>query len=176
MCLESSLDNMALGIIVHNQTYRWLEDMSEEAIEKRTADDQAARILSVLLIGLFGLSCFISIGLLVAQGLFFQLFHLRFWVEPSLEALSLLFSGLFGTFWFSHTFQTTRRVVHMPKLTLREILPRVEDVAVSKNEINVADLFDASAHEAVEGAFSLANKFGHKQLEPLHLFLGAMDE
>ncbi len=167
---------MALGVLLQNKVYRWSEDMSEEAIEKRIADDQAARVASVALIILFGLAFFLSIVLLITNASIFRVFSVTFWVQPSLEGVFLLLTGLIGALWFSHASQTSRHVVSMPKLSLREIIPQILELEPQKKEINVADLFDVSAHEAVENAFSLANKFGHKTLEPLHLFLGSMDD
>ncbi len=167
---------MALGVTIHNTVYRWSEEMSETAIQKRAADDQAVKVASVSLFVLFLVFCLFGLFIVFINGDVFRIFSSAFWLSPSWGGMLLSTAGLIVALLFSHLVRAKQRRLLMPKFLREDIVPQLEEQPWSKNEVNIADVFDGSMDASVDAAFSLANKFGHKSVDPLHLFIGALDD
>ncbi len=148
-----------LSVVIGKKQYVWAEQMSAEAIAKRTARKKAEKAVGVvflLLTGLFFIWFFLQTLLIEVQ--WFLLF------------LSLFFLMLT----ISHIAQLSEVKRSIPKRSLGDPIPSVAPVQSEIEQIDVALLFEQAAVQAVDQAFSLAKQFGHAQVEPLHLFVASL--
>jgi ATP-dependent Clp protease ATP-binding subunit ClpC len=146
--------------------------MDRTHLLKRAAGHTASRWISA--IGFAKLVLFLVSGLLLA---FFSVdlvgvLTFEFWISPSWASL-LLYAALFsGVFLFYHQSQIGKRVASLPTVDDVPEPSQFEDAGL---HVNLADVYSQEAKSAVERAFELASKFGHANVEPLHLFVGTMD-
>ena len=162
----------SLQIQLNGTSYAWSSSMDEGHIQARAAQSAAGRLLTAVTFG--KLVVFILLGLLLAylQGDAFSILTKAFWFEPSWSSLLLYAALLSGVFLFYHQSQVGKFVGVMPSV---EDVPEPTAFEETGTHVNLADVYSDEARSAVERAFELAVKFGHKQVEPLHLFVGTMD-
>ncbi len=55
-------------------------------------------------------------------------------------------------------------------------IPAIISVVPGQNVVDVSDHFSDEASAAVDFAYELASRFGHEQVEPLHLFIGSIED
>lgn len=162
----------SLQVQLSDKSYAWSSSMDEAHIHARAAQATVSRLLTAASFG--KLVAFVLLGLLLAylQGDAFSILSLAFWLEPSWSSLLLYAAMLSGAFLFYHQSQVGRLVGSMPSV---EEVPEPTPFEETGMHVNLADVYSEEAKSAVERAFELATKFGHKQVEPLHLFVGTMD-
>jgi len=161
-----------LHVQLDGKRYAWSSDMNEAQVHARAASLSASRLLSAIMFSVLVIS-FVG-GLLLAYFMGIdELFSFSFWFEPSWSAFLLHLALLSGAFLYFHQSQIGKLLAPMPKWT--DPVPEVEPVSDGTVDVNVADVCSADATAAIERAFELATKFGHRQVESLHLFVGTMD-
>jgi len=152
--------------------YSWSAFMDEGHVRERAAKLSASKLLSGLIFGVF-----IALGMGAFVALFFQGFSsvldVSFWFGASWAGLLASLMIIVGAFLYFHQSMIGTLSVQMP--VWKEDVPECTSYQPEGNSINLADVFSSDASQAIERAFELAVKFGHKQVEPLHLFVGAMD-
>jgi ATP-dependent Clp protease ATP-binding subunit ClpC len=163
---------MPLQIAIHDKAYAWLEPLDEASVTHHTASQKAAQVLG-------GVVFMVSVLLAVlALFLFFMtslgdLFLIETWFEASWRTEVLYVSILGFCYLFAHQKIIASNVAHMPKQKDDFVIG--EPVALTEEAINMADLFIDESRTSVETAHFLARKFGHAQVDPLHLFVGALE-
>lgn len=167
---------MAQGVTIHGRVYRWSQEVSLEAIERRTAQEKAATGVTVVLAFAAALVLLLAIFLAFLTHQLLALFSMRFWITPSATAFCFVVAAGLGVLLFSHRLRSHKHPATMPALVLHDVPPPVLETDATKHEVNIADLFDGSTLDAVNAAFSLATKFGHHEVEPIHLFIAALDD
>lgn len=162
----------SLQVQLNGKSYAWSSSMDEAHIHARAAEAAASRLMTTVFFG--KLVMFVFLGLLLAylQGDAFFVLSPAFWVEPSWSSLFLYAALLSGVFLFYHQSQVGKLVGFMPSV---DEVPEPMTFDETGTHVNLADLYSDEAKSVVERAFELATKFGHKQVEPLHLFVGTMD-
>ncbi|MBI4592502.1 ATP-dependent Clp protease ATP-binding subunit [Candidatus Uhrbacteria bacterium] len=153
-------------------TYAWSANMDETHVQARAAQLSASRLLSGISFAKLFLAALIGLFLVYMQG-FSSLFSISFWLEPSWASMFLFAALLFAAFLYFHQSQIGKLAEKMPVWT--QPIPEIEAYSVGDHQVNVADVCSTDATAAIERAFELATKFGHKSVEPLHLFVGTMD-
>ncbi|MBI4435095.1 ATP-dependent Clp protease ATP-binding subunit [Candidatus Uhrbacteria bacterium] len=161
-----------LHIQLEGKRYAWSAEMDEAHVHARAASLSASHLLSALVFSFLIVSLLGGMVLAYVAGLD-HLFSWSFWFEPSWAAF-LLHLGLFsGVFLYAHQSQIGKLAAKMPMWS--QSVPEIEPFSEGGERVNLADLCSADATAAIKRAFELARKFGHKQVEPLHLFVGTMD-
>lgn len=154
-------------VTIENKPYAWAQELSEQAIATRQARTSAEKIVGVIFLVLTGV-CFLAF-LLIAL-----LTDLSF-MEPSAGGLLLTIAVFFAMVSFSHLMHTLEIRQTMPPRALGEPLPEMK-TAGEATAVDIAKLFDPMATKTVDEAYSLAKKFGHATVEPLHLFVAALSD
>ncbi|TAL50842.1 ATP-dependent Clp protease ATP-binding subunit, partial [Patescibacteria group bacterium] len=162
----------SVHIQLDGKKYAWVADMDEAHITARMVQRSASRLVSGMSFIKFVLALLIGLFLAYLKG-FPSLFSLMFWLEPSWASLFLYTALLFAMFLYFHQAQMGKLAAKMPPGT--NSVPEIESFSEESVDVNVVDLCSADATSAIERAFELAIKFGHKNVEPLHLFVGTMD-
>ena len=159
----------SLGRKIGDRVYAWTEVTTPAAIKKRAAKEAASKAITVSLILLLSVISIITLILLFSEGATFL--RLSFWMTPSLATVCLWLSGLLGLYLYYHHAQIDKELGKMPTGEPANI----EEITVVKGVVNVGAMLTHEATGAVETAYELAEKFGHLQVEALHLFIGVMD-
>ncbi len=155
-----------LWIKLNDEVYGWRQELSDDLIERRAAHKKAEKILTGVLVTLVGVGALVSLLSLFLAG--DRVLSGGFWLTSSVSTVSLYGTGLLAVWLFS---QVSRRPV---KKTIPE--GEVSQIEFTNETFaDVQDFFAPDAEKAVEVAFELAQKFGHAQIEALHLFVGSMD-
>ncbi|OGL66385.1 hypothetical protein A2856_01685 [Candidatus Uhrbacteria bacterium RIFCSPHIGHO2_01_FULL_63_20] len=94
--------------------------------------------------------------------------------QPSARGLFGALALLGGCFVFYRLSETSRAHLAMPKRAKDATRPTLEPALPNAKAVNVAPLFSADAMKAVEEAYRLAERYGHAELLPLHLFVGSL--
>jgi len=159
-----------LGIQIGEHTYAWRKALSPEAIARRAMQEKVARWMTVVNIFKLTISGLISLILLFLAG--GEALAIAFWLTPSWTTVFVSLTVLFGLFLFYHRAQLQKTVDAMPTGEISDIQELPDEGATA---VHLGELFSEDATIAVETAYELATKFGHQNVEPLHLFIGAMD-
>ena len=162
----------SVQVQLDGKTYAWSASMDEVHVQARAAQLSASRLVSAMSFAKLVLAALIGLVLLYLQG-FLSLFSISFWLEPSWASVFLYAALLFAAFLYFHQSQIGKLVAKMPLWT--QPVPEIEPFSAGDHQVNLADVCSADATAAIERAFELATKFGHKHVEPLHLFVGTMD-
>ncbi len=159
-----------LGIQIGERTYAWRKALSPEAIARRAMQEKVARWMTVVNIFKLTISGLISLILLFLAG--GEALSIAFWLIPSWTTVFVSLTVLFGLFLFYHRAQRQKTVDAMPTGEISDMQELPDEGATA---VHLGELFSEDATIAVETAYELATKFGHQNVEPLHLFIGAMD-
>lgn len=151
-----------LSVVIEKKQYVWAQELSAQAITKRTAKKNAEKIVGVVFLVLTALSLF-----------WFLVFFLFFESTP---LFVLFLSLLFLMFTISHLVQISSVKQTIPKRELGAEKPAVQVVQEGGEKIDVAELFDSATVVIIDQAFSLAKQFGHAQVESLHLFIASLSD
>lgn len=154
------------------KSYSWSAFMDEEHVRERSARLSASKLLSGVAFGKLVVAGLITLTLLFVQG-FSSVFTSAFWFDPSWTGVFLYATGLFVAFLYFHQSLVGTLSAVMPAGS--EEVPEVVPFQSEGTHVNLADLFSADATTSIERAFELATKFGHKNVELLHIFVGTID-
>jgi ATP-dependent Clp protease ATP-binding subunit ClpC len=166
---------MSKGVIIDNKAYVLGEKVDQKMIENRIAKEKAAQMIGgvgfMFTIALFVLAVVV---LFISNGTAF-IFDFDVWTEPSFGMFLLFASFICISFLFSHqaTAQTLKH--HIPKRPHQGLVPEIQDVTSADN-IDIVSFLDTNTVLSIESAFELAHKFGHQNVEPIHLFIGSMED
>ncbi|MCR4314576.1 MAG: hypothetical protein NUV84_05025, partial [Candidatus Uhrbacteria bacterium] len=162
----------SLQVQLSGKSYAWSSSMDEGHIHARAAQSVASRLLTAVSFGTLVACILLGLFLVYLQGDAFSILTSAFWVEPSWSSLLWYAAMLSGVFLYYHQAQVGKLVGTMPSA---DEIPEPTTFDEAGAHVNLADVYSDEAKSAVERAFELATKFGHKQVEPLHLFVGTMD-
>lgn len=163
------------SVVIGKKQFVWAEQLSEQAIAKRTAKQRWEKIIGVVFLTLAGLSLltFFVLGFFQDFSVFFDW---SFWLEPHATVAVFFFAVLFILLCFSHASQLSFKKQTIPKRTLGDQIPTLQLLSPDVEQVDIALIFDSSATQVVDQAFSLAKQFGHKEVEPLHLFVASLSD
>jgi ATP-dependent Clp protease ATP-binding subunit ClpC len=164
--------NPMQGVYFEEQAYVWEETLTEKAIAERYERALVRKVIDAAVFLLLGAILLVLIYLLFFEiGLEGEALLLAF-MEPSLAGLcgsALLLLGAFVFFRFVTAAEMRAKMPSKPSEAVE-----LEEIPDGVKTINIAHLYQPTAMKAVEDAYTLAMRFGHAQVEPLHLYLGAM--
>ena len=161
-----------LQVTINDKQYAWTESLREGDVLHRTAKSQAARIVSGVVFGASVLVIVFSLFLFYLGG-FSKMLELDAWFTPSWSVLLLLIAIYGFCFLIAGQIKLGLKQANMPKLENEEKIGEPEPA--DTNVTNVAQLFNQEARESIEKAYALASKFGHAELEAIHLFVGVLE-
>ncbi len=164
---------MPLGLSFQNKTFVWDEEIDIAVIQKRLSKKTSTKVIGVVSFVLGVLFIVLGLLLLLLTLGITSLFSLTFWFTPSLATLLLSFGLLALAFTIYHRVLTNVSREAIPHASPDE-LSQIEQVTSSETNVHIKQFFSSTSTEVVEAAFSLAQKFKHTQIEPLHLFVAAM--
>ena len=163
-----------LGARIQDTVYVWDERVDATALTLKKTRDLATNIVN-------GTALILSLAFLlfVCVDVFFfsdasKWFTASFWFTPSLHGLSLALSLFFGCFIFYRLSEASRRRAVMPKKMDGPEPAIVPLTSLSGPRVNIAPLYATEAIQTVERAYELASGYGHKEIEPLHLFVASL--
>lgn len=158
--------------IEHNGIrYAWLQTLDDAHIRARAAQAAASRWLTAMGFGKIVLFGLIGLFLAYLHG-FFAMLSLSFWLTPSWAGVFLYAALLSVAFLFFHQSRMGADHIALPSMT-QPLEPTAFEAGGA--HANLADVYAQEAMQMVERAYELAQKFGHRHVEPIHLFVGAMD-
>lgn len=164
------------GVIINEKAYVLGQGLSQKSMEMRRAEETAARIISGSGVIIALLLFMAGVGLLVWEYGFETLFVSLFWTKPSFGMALVCASVLVGCFLFEHQTEVARKIEHMPKKMRTSKPPETVDVSGIQKPIDITRFFDPGSIKSLESAFHIATKFGHGAVEPLHIFIGCLEE
>lgn len=160
-------------IQIDQTSYAWLAPIDEKGIAHRAAKKQSVTISRILFFVLF-LMCLGLTGVLYIMDGMPSFFSITFWMEGSWTVVWFYFTLLAAALLFSYQQKTKpddQSKMMFDEQSIGEI--QAFDPAISHQDFS--QLCSDDVLQAVEQAYVLASKFGHKYIEPLHLFVGALD-
>jgi len=153
-----------LSVLIGTKQYVFAREFSPALIVKRAAKQRAETSLGVFFLWMAGMLILASIGVAYFnQSITIPLVTLPFFVG--------LFFVMLIIYHLAET-QTIKQTI--PVRAIGEILPLTQPLISDVEQMDISKLFDTQAQTILDEAFSLAQKFGHAQVEPLHLFVTAM--
>ncbi len=167
---------MQKAVSIESKIYVINPQISEESIAKRNDKKQASRIMigsGYLLSIMFFIT---SIVFVVLKEDLVGVATLKFWLAPSFGVLCFSISLLFGAFIFQHKYKEAKKKKRIPGYSEDFSNPSIEELQTTKDAINIVDFFDENSTGALDAAFELAKKFGHQEIEPIHIFIGTFDD
>lgn len=142
-----------LAVMIRGITYVWQEHINTQTLAKKQALSYARKIVFIVF----------SVFALVFFGLFFY----KNWSF-------LFFLGLLCLqFLFVHTHRHKRKP-SMPTFSQKGEVPKMVETDGKETFVNIQSFFDEEAEQAVEQAYTLALRFHHSCVEPIHIFLGCL--
>ncbi len=146
-------------------------------MEEHGAKAKVQRMISGVSFVLMMLLFLAGIGFFVLENGYTALPEFAAFMRPSFGMFLISSGMLVGCFLFLHQSEITRHLVYLPKKIRQALAPEIEPVDASGKEvIDVVQFFHAGALKGLESAFALAERFGHARVEPIHLFVGAIDD
>lgn len=165
------------GFRIDKVTYTLRETIDLSSMESRAAKTLALRVIGgagFLVFALLLLAGVVWIFVLFGPGVFLSI---EMWLIPSFPFFLIFCGLLIACFIFLHQVEMVRHIVRLPKPDRDAQPPELMLVDTpEKDQIDVLTFFDVKSLTALETAFSLANKFGHTYVEPIHLFIGAIED
>ncbi len=150
-----------LQVQLNGKRYAWSANMDEAHIQTRVAMTSASRVITILTFCVLTGSLFLAVLSATFVGI------------GDVFGLGVCLSLLCGSFLYFHQSQIRNLAAKMPTWT--ENIPEIETISEVGDQVNLADLCNVDATATVERAFEVATKYGHKQVDPIHLFVGTMD-
>ncbi|MBI4599039.1 ATP-dependent Clp protease ATP-binding subunit [Candidatus Uhrbacteria bacterium] len=163
------------SVFIDGVAYVWDESMgiaTRSVVHLR----QRARKAGDLLVLAAGLTSFLGFGtytfFLSDDG---RLWSRAFWLETNVPALAFFFAAACGCFLCYRFAHASDGHASLPRRPYGAPIPDVVPLDPSmRKRVSVARVLDYEAGQAVEEAYALAERFGHGNVEPLHLFLGCL--
>ncbi len=161
-----------LAVQLGGKTYVWSAVLDEAIVMDRSAHEKAMQVLFILSVVKTCVFAAVAILLLLITDPT-RVLTSAFWMKPSWTLVFVWGTGLALLFVWYHKRLVAHREVKMP---VGEEVGKVEEVDAVNEAINIETFFSPDAKKAVEAAFELANSYGHATVEPIHLFVGALDD
>ncbi len=165
------------GFLVEKKMYVLANSIDQASMELRSAKSAASRMVSGLMFVVFAILCLSAAALLVLKYGIESIIDISTILLPSVGMGLFSVALLVGCFLFLHQSEIVRRIVHIPKRARGSLTPELIPVdETQKDAIDIVSFFDAGAIKSLQSAFSVAERFGHAEIEPLHVFIGALDD
>ncbi|PJA46966.1 hypothetical protein CO172_03365 [Candidatus Uhrbacteria bacterium CG_4_9_14_3_um_filter_36_7] len=152
------------SVLIDDIVYIWDESIDTNAIFKKHIRARIHQVILILglILGLFFLGIFLYEWFLSKWSLYLEPFF-------GFVFLSLLcFEFLFYRFQ-----QAIKPKVALPILST-DINFAITTNQVSSKTVSIGSFFNEEAHQAIEEAYKLAQRFRHEQILAFHLFLGSL--
>ena len=163
------------GFLIEKKTYVLGSGLDQASMELKSAKVAAARIVGGFLFIVFAALCLSGLAFLFFT--FGFVFNVATVLTPSFGMFLLSCAVLIGCFLFLHQSELARHLVYIPKHVRGSMIPELISVeSEPKDTIDIVSFFDTGAMKSLQSAFSVAERFGHVFIEPLHLFIGALDD
>ena len=170
--IQKIQENLAIGqrgVLLQGKSFCWTESMDKASRSiwhwRRRFD--VFLTTAAMVAGIF------SFGFFLVFIFFFGKSNLLLsptaWFNPNAAALLFFCTFLFGEYTAFRLIETSRNKRQIPRRVYRGGAPEITFVASGKIE-NIASFFEAPAYGVLETAFVLAEKFGHSEVTPLHIF------
>ncbi|MBU0646207.1 ATP-dependent Clp protease ATP-binding subunit [Patescibacteria group bacterium] len=162
-----------LGVSLGKDVFVWSERVDATAIALRNLRDRLNMAVNIvaLVAALFFFLLFIYVSLFQTDPA--TALSLAYWLVPTSAGLYFSIAVLIGCFVFYRLAESARRRLFIPPLKKADPKPQIQTLPPGKQK-NIARLFDPTALKAVEEAYQLAARYQHKQVRPLHLFIGSL--
>lgn len=162
-----------LGIAIGKDVYVWSERVDAKAIALRQLRDRlnmAVNITALVIALVFFLA--------FAYQAFFKtelsaVFTFDYWLAPAPMGASLSAAVLLACFVFYRLAEAARSRLLIPTQKKGDQEALIQTLPPGKQK-NIARLFEPTALGAVEEAYAVALRYKHKQVRPLHLFIGSL--
>ncbi|MBI5793890.1 ATP-dependent Clp protease ATP-binding subunit [Candidatus Uhrbacteria bacterium] len=162
-----------LAVQLDGKTYVWSAVMDEAKVMEHAAHGKAIHLLFILEVVEACVFATLAVLFLLFTDVT-RMFTSTFWFEPSWTSVFTYGALLALLFVWYHRRLTTHRDIGMP--SIEGVISQVEEVEKVDKVVNIETLLSPDATRAVEAAFELANSYGHATVDPLHLFVGALDD
>ena len=171
---QSSLqhDEPQHGVRISGRWYVWDERVDAKAIAMKHAKDKAQRFVDLTTFGLLVVAAFgAALGFVFLSDLQFS----ALW-QPSITGLAVSMALFFAAFLFYRRKEAARREKDMPERESKSSVPPVETLKPGEgvDGVNIARVFSDAAIESVEEAYQVADRFDHRYIHPIHMFIGTL--
>jgi ATP-dependent Clp protease ATP-binding subunit ClpC len=136
--------------------------------------DRVAMVINVVVLCVAVLALLVFAVSAFALGAGDRVIDLNFWLEPNPTAAAFFLAVLCALFIGYRLTEATRLHARIPKPVYDALAPTIGSMPLRGRRVNVARVYDPIAMKAVEEAFALAERFGHHEITPLHLFIGSL--
>jgi len=170
-------DGLGVGLWFEGKFLYWNKIITSQELQK----NKFKKFLKLLLSGvtfLFGVAALLFLLWHISRVGFVSIFSFSFWISGE-PAVLLFFLSLFGDLYLIYQFNeevarkgwVEKRGYEVKKIEVPEIIDWVLIKRLNKKiKINVPRTFSAEALKIVESAWQIAQKLGHAEVLPLHLF------
>lgn len=167
---------MPQGFIIE-KTFYTLSSLTKDSLEDRSAKKASRHLLIRFSLG-FGLSLFLlGVGVLIWQIMYQGDLEIAEFIRPSYALLSTCFGLLVTCFGFMITVDQSRQSIRIPKRQHADDFPEITTIHEDKIQTqDISSFLTDDARKSLEMAFQLAERFEHAEIEPIHLFLGTIDD
>lgn len=160
------------AVTIDDTVFAWETALDDIAIARRRFEESVNKAINQFLIGGVVL-CVVGViwrfALLKLAGYTVSVF----WIGSSVQGMLLSLAGLLSTVVFYRIVSIRRKECRMPKRKTTDVRPEV--ISWKQGDIeDIGELLSADAKRAVEDAYTLAMKFGHARIDPIHLFIGSL--
>jgi ATP-dependent Clp protease ATP-binding subunit ClpC len=164
----------SVGVEIGKHWYAWDERIDDAAFAIKRATSRASLWVNVVSLALTVLLALAFVASAFVFGDPADAFNPYAWFTPSLSGYLFFLALLAACFTFYRLAEANRRKVLVPKREKDEAEPVVAPLPPGIDARNVADVFASDALKAIEEGYRLAEKYGHAELSPLHLFIGGL--
>ena len=167
---------MPNGFLLNKKTYVAL-NLDHHAMEERAAKAKSTRTIGGVRFLASAILILAGAALFVYQNGFTTVPEIAAFFRPSFALMLFSVGALVACFSFMHQSEITRHLVFIPKRDRNSIPPELVALETPpKDAIDIIQFFHPNAMKALDSAFVLAERFGHAHVEPIHLFVGAMED
>lgn len=167
---------MPNGFSINKKTYIAL-NLDHHAMEERAAKARSLRTISGVSFLASMILLLLGISLFVYQNGFTTFPEVAAFFRPTFSLMLFSVGVLIGCFSFMHQSEIARHLVFIPKRDRNSVPPELVAVdAGQKDTIDIIQFFHPNALKALDSAFVLAERFGHARVEPIHVFVGAIED
>lgn len=171
---QSSLqhDEPQYGVRISGRWYVWDERVDAKAIAMKHAKDKAQRFVDLTT---FGLLVVAAVGAALGFVFLSDLQLSTLW-QPSVTGFAASIALFFAAFLFYRRKEAARREKDMPERESKSSVPPVEQLKSGEgvDGVNIARVFSDAAIESVEEAYQVADRFDHRYIHPIHMFIGTL--
>ncbi len=167
------------SVVIQGVEYTWNESWDPTSLMIRKQQAVIQKVIDHIIWGMMILGVLAWLVPLVLASIHAGISHTMFqtnmgnFFEPSVIGLFLSLSGFIGCFFFYRL--VSRQQIHttLPYYDDSDSTLEVQEPK-GKSFVSITSFFDEAAHKAIQDAFELATRFGHAQVEPIHLLIGTL--